>query len=85
MMRVASCSVYVREDSPLHEHSFVRQSGEPWAWLDLGEHREASLYGSPAAMRRLAGAVIEAAVAAERLIGAEPEPEDVPAEVGVGS
>jgi hypothetical protein len=66
-MRVARCSVYVREQSELCEQSFVRESGEPWAWLDLGEDREVSVYGSPAAMRRLAAAVTAAADVAEQL------------------
>jgi hypothetical protein len=66
-MRVARCSVRVREDSELREQSFVRECGEPWAWLDLGEDREVSVYGSPAAMRRLAAAVIAAADVADGL------------------
>jgi hypothetical protein len=66
-MRVARCSVYVREESELRERSFVRESGEPWAWLDLGEDGEVSVYGSPAAMRRLGVAVIAAADVAEQL------------------
>jgi hypothetical protein len=66
-MRIARCSVYVRDESELREQSFVRESGEPWAWLDLGEDREVALYGSPAAMRRLGAAVIGAADAAEQL------------------
>jgi hypothetical protein len=66
-MRVARCSLWVREDSELREQSFVRECGEPWAWLDLGENREVAVYGSPAAMRRLAAAVIAAADAAEEL------------------
>jgi hypothetical protein len=66
-MRVARCSVWVREDSELREQSFVRECGEPWAWLDLGEDREVAVYGSPAAMRRLAAAVIAAADVADGL------------------
>jgi hypothetical protein len=77
-MRVARCSVWVREDSELCEQSFVRECGEPWAWLDVGEDREVSVYGSPAAMRRLAAAVIAAADVADGL----PEDRD-PAEAGV--
>jgi hypothetical protein len=64
-MRVAHASVYVREATPLRAQSFVRASGEPWAWLDVGGDAEVSLYGSPAAMRRLADELIEAADAAE--------------------
>jgi hypothetical protein len=66
-MRLARCSVWVREEAELREQSFVRESGEPWAWLDLGEDREVVLYGSPAAMRRLGAAVIAAADTAEQL------------------
>jgi hypothetical protein len=84
-MLAGSCSVHVREDSPLHEKPSMRQSGEPWAWLDLGEFREVALYGSPVAMRRLAGAVIAAAAAAERLLGADAEPADVSREAVVRS
>jgi hypothetical protein len=71
-MRVARCSVWVREGSELCEQSFVRESGEPWAWLDVGEDREVSLYGPPAAMRRLAAAVNAAADAADALCRGEP-------------
>ena len=67
MSVVASCSVCVRERSELREHSFVRESGEPWAWLYVGEDAEVSVYGVPAAMRRLGAAVIAAADAAELL------------------
>jgi hypothetical protein len=66
-MNAVSCRVYVRERSQLDEQSFVRESGEPWAWLDVGENREVSIYGPPAAMRRLGAAVTAAADAAERL------------------
>jgi hypothetical protein len=66
-MRVARCSVWVREEAELREQSFVRESGEPWAWLDLGADREVSVYGSPAAMRRLGAAVIAAADVADGL------------------
>jgi hypothetical protein len=66
-MRVASVGVYVREESPMSERAVARQSGEPWAWLELGADAEVSLYGSPAAMRRLAAALLGAAAAAERL------------------
>jgi hypothetical protein len=66
---VASCCVRVCERSQLREQSFLRESGEPWAWLYVGEHHEVSIYGPPAALRRLGAAVIAAADAAERLAG----------------
>jgi hypothetical protein len=65
-MRLARCSVHVRERSELGEQSFVHESGEPCAWLELGDH-EVVLYGSPAAMRRLGAAVLAAAEAADAL------------------
>jgi len=64
---IASCSVCVRERSELREQSFLRESGEPWAWLYVGDDAEVSVYGRPAAMRRLGAAVIAAADAADRL------------------
>ena len=67
-MRVARCSVWVRERSQLCEQSFVRESGEPWARLDVGEEREVSMYGPPAAMRRLGIAVMAAADVADELV-----------------
>jgi hypothetical protein len=66
-MYVLSCCVHVREQSELREQSFVRETGEPLAWLYVGENAEVSLYGPPAGMRRLAAAVIAAADTAERL------------------
>jgi hypothetical protein len=66
-MRAAHVSLYVRDELALRPEPFVRQSGEPWAWLEVGESAEVSVYGSPAAMRRFAAAVIAAAAAAERL------------------
>jgi hypothetical protein len=65
-MRVASVGVYVREGSPLAARAVVRESGEPWGWLDVGEAVEVSVYGSPAALRRLASELVEAAAIAER-------------------
>jgi hypothetical protein len=67
-MRVASVCVYVRDGSPLAARAVVRESGEPWAWLDVGEAMEVSVYGSPAALRRLASELIEAAAIAERAL-----------------
>jgi hypothetical protein len=67
MRVVARCSMWVRERSQLCEQSFVRESGEPWARLDVGEDREVSMYGPPAAMRRLGAAVMAAADTADEL------------------
>jgi hypothetical protein len=62
----------VTEDSRLRERVFVSDAGEPCAWLDVGEHGERGVYGAPAAMRRLAAAVVAAANAAD-LLPAAPE------------
>jgi hypothetical protein len=84
-MRVVSCCAYVREDSPLDERAFARKfNGEPWGWLEVGAG-ELTVYGSPAAMRRLAAAVIGAAAAAEQLPAEEPEPVGGAAGAVVGS
>jgi hypothetical protein len=64
-MRVANVGVYVGEDSPLDGRRMRRRSGGPWACVDVGEAGEVSLYGSPAAMRRLAAALIVAADVAD--------------------
>jgi hypothetical protein len=61
--RVAVC---VDEDSVLREHPFVGETGDACAWLDIGDHAMA-VWGTPAAMRRLATAVTATADAADRL------------------
>jgi hypothetical protein len=65
-MRVANVVAHVRDEVPLAGRAVVRGSGEPWAWLEIGDVGEVSLYGSPAALRRLASELVEAAVLAER-------------------
>jgi hypothetical protein len=70
-MGLARTTVYVREDSRLGEHPFVRDSGEPCAWLEIGDH-EVGVWGSPPAMRRLAAAVSAAADAADQLVERHP-------------
>jgi hypothetical protein len=66
MMPLARTSVYVPEDCPLDGHTMTAESGGVRAWLYLGES-EVGVWGSPAAMRRLAAAVGAAADAADRL------------------
>jgi hypothetical protein len=66
-MVVARMSARVEEDSPLDQHVFVSRSGEPIGWLDVGESSELGVYGSPAALRRLAAAVLIVADAADEL------------------
>ena len=75
-MSIARTSVRVREDSGLCDRPFVSRSGEPFAWLDVGEDAELSVYGSPRAMRRLGEAVLAAADAADDL-SSEREPVEV--------
>ena len=50
---------------------FITSAGERWAWVDVGEHHELSVYGSPDALRRLAAALVVAADAAD---ARDPEP-----------
>jgi hypothetical protein len=63
-MPLARTTVYVREDCDLGERSFVGRSGDPCAWLEIGDD-EVGVWGSPAAMRRLAAAVLATAEAAD--------------------
>jgi hypothetical protein len=65
-MRVANVVVHVGDEVALARRAVVRGSGEPWAWLEVGDVGEVSVYGSPAALRRLASELVEAAVLAER-------------------
>jgi hypothetical protein len=64
-MRVANVVVHVCDEVPLAGRAVMRGSGEPWAWLEVGDVGEVSLYGSPEAVRRLASKLVEAAVLAE--------------------
>jgi hypothetical protein len=68
-MRVAHISVYVQEGSVLRPDGMLRESGEPWGWLDVGEQREVAVFGSPGALRRLAAALVIAAEHGEELAG----------------
>jgi len=73
-----SCAIEV-DESALSAHGWVTAQGERSAWVDLnaydrsidapflGRRGELSLYGSPAAMRRLAEAILRAVDEAERL------------------
>jgi hypothetical protein len=73
-----SCVIEVDESS-LSAHGWVTRRGERSAWVDLnaydgsldgpflGGRGELSLYGAPAAMRRLAEAILRAVHEAERL------------------
>ena len=67
MIPVARISARVADDSPMQQHVFVSGSGDPIAWLDVGEDRELGLYGSPAALRRLAAGLLIVAVAGDEL------------------
>jgi hypothetical protein len=48
---------------------FVSSRGELCAWVDVGDHGELGLYGSPESLRRMAAALVVAADAAEALPG----------------
>jgi hypothetical protein len=63
-MALARTTVYVTDDCALDGHA-VCDPGAVYAWLELGEY-ELGVWGSPAAMRRLAAAATGAAEAADR-------------------
>ena len=65
-MSAARVSVCVHEDAVLREQTHVLASGDVRAWLYIGDE-DVSLWGSPAALRRLAVALLRAANAAERV------------------
>jgi hypothetical protein len=69
-MRAVQATVFVPEDTAVRVDTQVSASGTVRGWLSLGEGRELSLWGSPAALSRLAVALLGAANAAERA-GAE--------------
>lgn len=50
-MGVARTTVRVTEQVELRPRPFIAESGEPCAWLELGDGSEIGVYGSPAAMR----------------------------------
>jgi hypothetical protein len=60
-------TVCIDEAAALGPHRFVSAAGEPVAWLNVGDAEELCVYGSPAAVRRLGEAAVEAANAAEEL------------------
>jgi hypothetical protein len=66
-MALARISVRVDADTPQRAQPFLAESGAPVAWLELGDGSEVGVYGSPAAMRRLAAAVLATAAAADDL------------------
>ena len=66
-MAAARITVAVREDLPMRPEAFrSAATGEPVGWLEVGEF-EVGLYGSPAALRRLALDAVRAAENAEEL------------------
>src|SRR3954447_22897049 len=66
-MGAVRASMYVTDDVALDEHLVVRESGEPAAWLYLGERGDLGLWGSPGALRRVAAALVLVAERAEGL------------------
>jgi hypothetical protein len=67
MMALARTTVRLGVHSPLREQSFISESGELCAWLDVGANGEFGVYGSAAALRRLGAALLAAADAADEL------------------
>jgi len=59
--------VFVHEDAVLRADTHVSESGAVRGWLSVGDRREVSLWGSPAALSRLAVGLLGAANAAERV------------------
>jgi hypothetical protein len=64
----ARMTVCVDDEAELRPHQFVSAAGEPVAWLNIGDAGELCVYGSPAAMRRLGEAAVDAADAADELV-----------------
>src|SRR4051794_16923892 len=67
-MSAARVSAYAAEDSPLKWQVHVSGTARPTAWLYIGEGDDTALWGSAAALRRLAAAVVVAAEQADELI-----------------
>ena len=67
-MSVARVSVYVREDAPLDAHVHLSGAAEPSAWLYVDEEQDVAVWGSPAALRRLAAALVVVAEEADALL-----------------
>jgi hypothetical protein len=72
-MTVVHTTVRVDDESVVQERAFVRRSGEPIAWLDVGALGELGVYGSAPAMRRVGAAVLAAADAVEALTAEPPD------------
>lgn len=68
---VVSCAVELADSSPMPVGAHRNLDGQPVACVDIA-FPVVSLYGSAAAMRRLAGAATRAAEEAERLPLREP-------------
>ena len=66
-MALARVSVFVDADAELRPRPFCSSSGERVAWLELGDGGDVAVSDSPAAMRRLAAAVLATAAAAQEL------------------
>jgi len=67
-MGAAHVSVYAAEGAPLRWHLNVSGPARPTAWLYIGEGDETAVWGSAAALRRLAAALVVAAEQADELI-----------------
>jgi hypothetical protein len=86
-MGAVRASMYVPDDVALDEHLVVRESGEPAAWLYLGERGDLGLWGSPGALRRVAAALVLVAERAEGLrvlryaVSGNGQPRDASAEL----
>lgn len=65
-MALARTTVRLGE-SPAARAVVSNEPGELCAWLDVGAEGEFSVYGSPAALRRLGTAILAAADAADEL------------------
>jgi hypothetical protein len=65
-MTTTRVTVFVQEDTVLRADTHVFDSGTVQGWLSLGDDG-VSLWGSPAALSRLAVALLGAANAAERV------------------
>jgi hypothetical protein len=66
-MGAVRVSVHVAEDVELDDHLCADAGREPSGWLYLGAGGDVALWGSPAALRRLAAALVLVAERAEGL------------------
>ena len=80
-MGAVHVSVHVAEDVELDDHLNAGAGREPSGWLYLGEGGNVALWGSPAALRRLAAALV---LVAERAEGLRALRDAVSGEGGVG-